>query len=430
MADGRELERLIGESDRVLARDGGSNEPEARGRIAEAMTAKADALSDLGRNEESLAVLAELVRSFEASDAPPARVAVARALYNRAGLLRDVGRADEALAAWSQVAERFAADPPSDLEFIALEALYNRGHNLLALGRADEAILTLDEVIERYGHESSVYARMTIADALMLKARSLERVAPSQVPGALDEVVARFDGSPEAELRERLAQALAQKVWFLMREGRSDPAIAVSEELFARFERESDPGLTAEVGDLLLRAASSLLFYTRAERLRLWAKLGDRGRLDQGLSIIDRLIARVRPAADPQLRQLLVRAQLQRAESLAQLGRLGDAVADYEQFFDMGEPSLEVLDELATETEMSNARLKQEQLASTLALTSGGARGTRSPRRDAHGVDRGHYSVWRRQVPAGEAHRLNGTPRARPTNGRRRLRLSYWDVTP
>jgi hypothetical protein len=83
-----------------------------------------------------------------------------------------------------------------------------------------------------------------------------------------DALLAQHRDDRDLPARQAIAFALRGKVWWSLRAGLDDEAIAASELLLKRFAVETDPAAVAEDADLLERASHSLLFSRRFAEAR------------------------------------------------------------------------------------------------------------------------------------------------------------------
>jgi hypothetical protein len=83
-----------------------------------------------------------------------------------------------------------------------------------------------------------------------------------------DALLAQHEGGRDLPARRAIAYALRGKVWWSLRAGLDDKAIAASELLLKRFAIETDPASVVEDADLLESAGHSLLFNRRFAQAR------------------------------------------------------------------------------------------------------------------------------------------------------------------
>jgi tetratricopeptide (TPR) repeat protein len=265
---------------------------------------------------------------------------------------------------WEDALGRFADDPPGENPFIAPKLSYNKGYALYQLGRLDEAVAVCDGLIAAHSRESALQARLLAAEAMGLKRSALGRAHRDEdVLVAIDELLARFGDATEPELREKVARALAKKTTCLLEAGRADEAIAVTDELILRLDTETDPAAVAQLAEILLKARAQLFAAKRLDLQRLLPERMRQKRFGQALKISASLVTRLRNAADPTLTTLMVHAQISTASSLSRLGHLKQAMAAYDEIFDLGEPAITALEEIANRAEQTDAPYMREQLA-------------------------------------------------------------------
>lgn len=101
-----------------------------------------------------------------------------------------------------------------------------------------------------------------------MRVRSADLEEAGREIAACDAVLAQQGDAWDLPARREIAFALRGKVWWLLRAGLDDQAIAASELLLERFGAETDPVAVVEDADLLARAGHSLLFHRRFAQAR------------------------------------------------------------------------------------------------------------------------------------------------------------------
>jgi len=203
---------------------------------------------DVSASERLLSVIdssdAVLAEDGDSPD-PVASRRVAEALVRKGKALRRWGRFEDAVAVWNDLVLRFDEEPLSAAPWIALGARLDMARDLNRVGRygaAIEAASVLLELCE--SPDQTEVARLTIARALGVKAHAL--VSLGRVAEALacdEETISRFGQARETEFRYWAALALEHEAWVLIREGRVDDAVAVSQRLADRLADESAESL-------------------------------------------------------------------------------------------------------------------------------------------------------------------------------------------
>jgi tetratricopeptide (TPR) repeat protein len=123
--------------DEIIDRFSDAQEPRLRRSVAVALNGKVVALDRLGREEESEAVFRELanhygeealvmfdetVEHFAGAIGPEAREAPAAALFNKAYVLGELGRNDEALSTLNELIARFEHDENENVRVVVSDA--------------------------------------------------------------------------------------------------------------------------------------------------------------------------------------------------------------------------------------------------------------------------------------------------------------------
>src|SRR6478735_8197698 len=206
--DGRFYEALA-LIDRVLGMDADDR------LVAAALTNKARVLAELDRTDQSLAACDEVIERF--ADQPDL---VAYARYHRAASAFEHGRTAEALA---------------DVDQMLLKALVLRGEDGLAL---------YDEVAERYLDDDAI-----TATALAWKAELLGDLRRwDQGLTVARNVIARFDGATDSDVRIRVASAHVWVAGYLARKRQWAGAIEAYGRLLDGFDATESDEMATLVG--------------------------------------------------------------------------------------------------------------------------------------------------------------------------------------
>jgi tetratricopeptide (TPR) repeat protein len=161
-----------------------------------------------------------------------------------------------------------------------------------------------------------------------------------------DEVVARFEEAPEPALLDQVARALVNKGVTLGRLDRSEEAVAVYDEVVARFAKAPEPALLDQVGTALVNKGVTLSELARSE---------------EAVAVFDEVVARFEEAPEPALREQVARALFNKGVTLSELDRSEEAVAVYDEvvarFAKAPEPALR--EQVATALVNKGVRLGQ-----------------------------------------------------------------------
>jgi tetratricopeptide (TPR) repeat protein len=130
-----------------------------------------------------------------------------------------------------------------------------------------------------------------------------------------DDVLARFNSATELPLREQVARALRSKAATLSALGRPEEEIAVYDDLLARFGSATELPLREQVA-IALRYKS--------------ITLSTLGRSDEAIALCDEVLARFGSATEPPLREQVAKALFYKGATLGTLGRSDEAIAVYD----------------------------------------------------------------------------------------------------
>ena len=188
---------------------------------------------------------------------PVASRRVAEALAKKGEALRRLGRFEESVTVWEDLVMRYGKEPLAALPLIAVQALLQKARDLDRLGRRRESLDAVAALLElSQGPDETPASQLVIARALGVKARALMSVGSADDAVSCDEeIVARFALAEEVELRQWVAWALQHESRVLIRSGRIDEALSVSERLVSRLAGESAESLpkVAEITNAHIR---------------------------------------------------------------------------------------------------------------------------------------------------------------------------------
>jgi tetratricopeptide (TPR) repeat protein len=186
---------------------------------------RAGELFNLGRFEEAIAILDDLIRCFENHTELPLLQTLAVALFNKGVALGSLGRSDEEIAVYDEMIYHLANRTELPLLEELSKALVNKGFTLGYLGRSDEAITVFDKIITRFDNYTELPLLESLACALLNKGAILGSLGRfDEAIAVYDEMIARFETRTELTLLELLANALFNKGVSLSSLGRSDEA--------------------------------------------------------------------------------------------------------------------------------------------------------------------------------------------------------------
>lgn len=176
--------------------------------------------------------------------------------------------------------------------------------------RVGDAICALNSARESSIDEIASIASLILGVVFGELDRSEDAVA------VYDDIVARFGDAAEPALREKVVRALLNKGVRLGALGRFDDELAVYDEIVARFGDAPEPALHEQVAGALFNKGVSL---------------GALGRIDEAVALYDDIVARFGDRAEPALREQVARALVNQGAMLEVQGRHDEAVRAYDQ---------------------------------------------------------------------------------------------------
>lgn len=166
-------------------------------------------------------------------------------------------------------------------------------------------------------------------------------------------------GAHDVSLHERTFEALHNKAVTLWHLNRAPEAIAIYDELLARYGTSTDPPLQERVAKMLCSKGATLALLNRASdaivvyddllrryematelALREWITkamfnkgmaLAQLDRAPEAIAVYDELVGRYGAATEPALQEPVVKALFNKARMLAQLDRAAEAIAVYDE---------------------------------------------------------------------------------------------------
>ena len=194
-------------------------------------------------------------------------------------------------------------------------------HVHVAIGDAGEKLLAEVQAMTpeaRAALPKSIYFPLPTDDdiyrnRLVSKGTALGR--GDEAIAVYDDLIARFGTATELSLREPVANALFKKGDRLGALGRGDEAIAVYDDLIARFGTATELSLREPVANALFKKGITL---------------GTLGRGGEAIAVYDDLIARFGTATELSLREQVANALVNKGFGLGALGRGDEAIAVYD----------------------------------------------------------------------------------------------------
>jgi len=282
----------------------------------------------MSRDAELIARIAaaDLVLQEATGTEPGAVARVVDALLAKGEALSELGRHVEALECFRDVIGRLAVGETLDHNRELLAAMVGVGDELLALGRGVEAQTAAGAVIEAAGGlEGQERARIE-SRALLQTAVALgqERKSKRAVV-VLADLMMRFGASPDVRVRGHVVEAMQRRAELLVNAGRADEAIDMCEGIVRLCSGADDPGLQRA------RVLAS------SEMAQLMAQAG---RYREALAAIDVLlstpagVAALGEGEESDARAAMARALITQGQVLVAEGLTAEAIAAWHGAFE------------------------------------------------------------------------------------------------
>ncbi len=185
-------------------------------------------------------------------------------------------------------------EPDSPIAWLGLGRVYS------ILGQSSDAIGAFDEMLERFGADRAATTRRFVAEALLAKGVTLHNVTKlDDAIEVYDEMAVRFEDDDDRQIRRLVAKALVYKVRALGSDSRtSGDYLAALGEVVSRFGGDADPELRGVVGEALFNQGN-----------RLW----DRGDAVAAVSAYDGALEHLDDATSLDHRRLVYKALVNKA---------------------------------------------------------------------------------------------------------------------
>jgi tetratricopeptide (TPR) repeat protein len=234
---GQAAQATIAEADRVIDRLRAATDPSLEEHLYEAWLRKGEALAQLGRHSERVALCDALLAHADAAPAGRARW-IAQALNCKGLAWRALGKAQPEIEAYEEVQRRFAdADAPVLRTWVANAAL-ERALVAGTLGGAFakvDMVRSCEDIARRFADDAPEATRETVARARIWRADLLSELDyPNESREAFDAVWRELAHAPEASVAARAGHArIAQAARLADAGQRMDAAIPMLDGVLA-----------------------------------------------------------------------------------------------------------------------------------------------------------------------------------------------------
>jgi|GEM_PF-6755709 len=283
-----------------------------------------------GQHEDAIVVFDAVISQFATDADPGVAWRVAWAFVDKGLALQQLERPADAVVAFQEAHGRVVALAERDEDLFAA-VLFGMCDTLRQPGRHEDVLQTATLALEQFceAADEGSSRRDRCARALMVKGNALRELG--DLDGAIavyEDVAARFIDDGERDVRRRVAWALVDKSELLYDDGRHEDALQAAEVLLDRFGATTDDDQRARVHRALCLKADALRWVDRAaEALVVY---------DSAIALAQRLGAQL---DEPVYGEWATRNLFEKASILRPLGRAEQAVADRERAFALIEPA-------------------------------------------------------------------------------------------
>lgn len=240
-----EYEKAVAAASKVIRGFGHQEEPAIRTLVSDALLIKGLALGSLGRREAEVVACQEVVdRSSDAIERWACEI-VGNAMVALAMALDALGRTDEALAAHGRAAAwlegRLEMLPEADLYELAMMAHRANGDGLRELDRFDAALAEYDAALARLSAPGKSPDRGDQADLEVRRGAALDGLDRwGEALRAYDRAIRLYEKIADDGGQSGLATAMIDKAFALRETGKHAAALAVCDDIVARFAGSDD----------------------------------------------------------------------------------------------------------------------------------------------------------------------------------------------
>ena len=180
---------------------------------------------------------------------------IAGTLLNEANALQEMGKNDDAIALYDEVIQRFGPDRAGS-ELQVGVALTSKSSLLVQLGRSHEAIVTCEEVMGKYQTDRSVSSTVLSVSALWVKGSALFALDnPTMALDTFNRALAHIDTLDAPIPNFILAGLIHSKGLVLVRLNQLDNALATFDETLTQYGMDLDVQQNGTTAMLLISKA-------------------------------------------------------------------------------------------------------------------------------------------------------------------------------
>lgn len=205
---------------------------------------RADGLWESGRSNDAITLLDEAIQHADVSGDLDDESVLALHLA-RARRLGEASRFTDLLEACRQSID-FAWERSLARSHLAALAVILHALTLAEIGRKTESMVELDEIAETFGHEDDPALRAVAASALRYKARELAEVRSlDDGEEALATLTSCYGSDVAPAVRAEAALGMAELAIYFIQAGKRRRALRLASQMLARYEGSRDADIRA-----------------------------------------------------------------------------------------------------------------------------------------------------------------------------------------
>jgi len=326
---------------------------ELRYHVALTMELKAAGLRKLDRARDAIACYDDMIRRFAPVTEGSIEPIIARAMRNRAWLLGDLGRQDEEIAAYDALVERYGENHLLEVSHIIIDTLTSKHQCYRDQEEFEKAAETCDEITRRYFFDLGDGIAERVARTMIRRGNYLNKLGrTAEELAAYDQVLETYGHFKEPEVRIHVAKSLMFKAVSLNDADQGAAEMECYDEVLRRFAKDTDDEIRAVAADAFIYKGMSLGAIAEDAA-------GDAGvrQVESEIACYDEVLARYGEDDSIHLRRAVAEALLHKADTLMEVGRIGEALPCLEQII---EAYAAIEDEELAETVREARALKAE----------------------------------------------------------------------
>jgi tetratricopeptide (TPR) repeat protein len=298
LLDARKLEESISVWDEVIDTFLDSEGSYVQRRVNWAMEWKGTSLAELDRDNEAIDTFDALLARLDFASPPSARLAT-WAMLDKARVLRKLRRVDDTLAILSELDDAYKTWSDEEIVGNVARGLERRVDILAELRRDAEALELVNEFTSRFGESGMPHVKTQMSWVLQTKAEVLSRSGNvGEAASTLDDVITGALDSNDRDMLATIRWAVTQRADLQIGSNEPESALELADNILARVQSFNDLHFQRFVGEILLKKAHIL------------RSLGRRG---DCLAVLDDITTRFASSQEPSLLEFAKQADVEKA---------------------------------------------------------------------------------------------------------------------